>query len=93
MEICSGKINMLGFCDRCGQISENTSTHCGRIIEPMPASSGTTIIGLGDSYSVIQYGVNEPVKLTRKQYFKKLKAYIKSLVSMGYKVSHTPFKD
>lgn len=33
MEICNGKANMLGYCERCGQRIEGTSAYCVRLVE------------------------------------------------------------
>lgn len=69
---------MLGFCDRCGQRSENTSIHCMRIIEPVPASSGAN-----SAHSFTEGSEVESSPPSREEetaeYFLDAQGYVKSM--------------
>ena len=45
-EICNGKINSNGICEKCYKVSQTTSGYCSRLIEvyPLPAMTEQEIL-------------------------------------------------
>jgi hypothetical protein len=57
LTVCDGRINSGGFCEKCWQPAQTTSSHCGRLVETKPTETNTVLAVSGQDIKDLIFAI------------------------------------